>query len=91
MSRDGISVSLERSWASCCSFLILQQRRLWLFWCRAEGSGLKAAGAPKQAGLAGLFEPPHDIMFTGTFEEAKNAATEQSRWLVSPSSMTFGE
>ena len=33
-------------------------------------------------GLAGLFEPPHDILFQGTFDEAKEAAQGQSRWLV---------
>ena len=33
-------------------------------------------------GLAGLFEPPHDILFQGSFDEAKEAAQGQSRWLV---------
>lgn len=36
----------------------------------------------KQQGLAGLFEPPHDILFTGSFDEAKEAAQGQNRWLV---------
>ena len=52
----------------------------WL--CRAEGSRGRQDGRPNQPGLAGLFEPPHEIMFKGTFEEAKAAALDQSRWLV---------
>lgn len=51
--------------------------------CRAESSRGKAGVRSNQPGLAGLFEPPHDLMFKGTLEEAKAAALEQSRWLVS--------
>ncbi|CAL5224689.1 g7413 [Coccomyxa viridis] len=40
------------------------------------------ASAAGQQGLAGLFEPPHDILFTGSFEQAKEAAQGQERWLL---------
>ncbi|BDA49565.1 UBX domain-containing protein 7 [Coccomyxa sp. Obi] len=49
---------------------------------KAEGSRGRPDGRPNQPGLAGLFEPPHEIMFKGTFEEAKAAALDQSRWLL---------
>jgi hypothetical protein len=48
--------------------------------CRAEeaaGSGAVAGG-----GLASLYEPPRDILFTGSFEDAKHEAAGSGRWLV---------
>lgn len=53
-------------------------------WRRPEGyGGRESEQGPSQGqGLAGLFEPPHDILFQGTFDEAKEAAQVQTRWLV---------
>ena len=51
-----------------------------------DAEGEEGQGPARQQGLAGLFEPPHDILFPGSFEEAKEAAQGQSRWLVIPSS-----
>ena len=52
--------------------------------CRPRDYGERdpEASAAGQQGLAGLFEPPHDILFKGSFEEAKEAAQGQERWLV---------
>jgi hypothetical protein len=30
-----------------------------------------------------MFEPPREMLFHGSFEEAKQQAQEQGRWLVS--------
>ncbi len=53
-------------------------------YCRPRDYGERdpEASAAGQQGLAGLFEPPHDILFTGSFEQAKEAAQGQERWLV---------
>jgi hypothetical protein len=40
---------------------------------------LATGGGPS---LASMFAPPRDIMFNGTFEDAKAAALGQRRWLV---------
>ncbi len=55
-----------------------------LLCCRPREYGERdpEASAAGQQGLAGLFEPPHDILFKGSFEEAKEAAQGQERWLV---------
>ncbi|CAL5225007.1 g7785 [Coccomyxa viridis] len=52
--------------------------------CRPKEYGERdpEGSAAKQQGLARLFEPPHDILFTGSFEEAKEAAQSQNRWLL---------
>ncbi len=52
-----------------------------------DAEGEEGQGLAKQQGLAGLFEPPHDILFKDSFEEAKEAAQGQSRWLVKFSSL----
>lgn len=39
--------------------------------------------------LASMFEPPRDILFVGGFEEAKQFAASQERWLVSQYSYVF--
>jgi hypothetical protein len=49
--------------------------------CRAEGSRRGGQGG-KPEGLASLFEPPHDLIFNGNFEEAKQAALGQNKWLA---------
>ncbi|PSC74669.1 UBX domain-containing 2 isoform X1 [Micractinium conductrix] len=46
----------------------------------AGGSGAAAAGGA--GGLAAMFEPPRDMLFHGTFDEAKAHAQEQGRWLI---------
>ena len=38
--------------------------------------------------LASMFEPPRDILFMGSFEEAKEYAVSQERWLVSTAFMS---
>ncbi len=51
------------------------------------GRGTDEGTSSQPQGLAGLFEPPHDILFQGSFDEAKDAAQGQSRWLVCCSSI----
>ena len=48
--------------------------------CRRAEAG---AGPDSSAGLAAMFEPPREMLFHGSFEEAKQQAQEQGRWLVS--------
>ena len=58
--------------------------RALLLCCRAEGSGLSGSRrkiASKNS-LAGMFEPPRDLMFEGDFEHAKAEAEKRSVWLV---------
>jgi hypothetical protein len=38
-------------------------------------------GGP-DAGLAGLFAPPQKLLYLGSFEQAKSAATTLDRWLL---------
>ena len=33
-------------------------------------------------GLAGLFQAPADLLYQGTFDEARNEAQEKQQWLV---------
>ncbi|KAL9540332.1 hypothetical protein MBANPS3_009745 [Mucor bainieri] len=51
----------------------------------SSGSPSESLGSPASAKarrLADLFRPPFDIMFRGTFEEAREAAKEKNRWLM---------
>ncbi|KAK9824915.1 hypothetical protein WJX74_005836 [Apatococcus lobatus] len=50
---------------------------------QAEGH-VKMPGVPAapQQGLAGLFAPPHKLMFRGSFQEAVEAAERSSQWLL---------
>jgi hypothetical protein len=41
-----------------------------------------SAGNAAVPNLASLFEPPTDLLFRGDFEAAKQAAADQSRWLL---------
>ncbi len=47
--------------------------------CRAEGDGASSSGGQ---GLSALFEPPRDLIYPGTADDAKAAAESQGRWLV---------
>ncbi|CAO0799282.1 unnamed protein product [Mucor circinelloides] len=51
----------------------------------SSGSPSESLGSPASAKarrLADLFRPPFDMMFRGTFEEAREAAKEKNRWLM---------
>ncbi|KAK9817646.1 hypothetical protein WJX72_000123 [[Myrmecia] bisecta] len=48
---------------------------------RAEEQGLDGRPGGSQ-GLAGLFEPPRDIMFSGDFDQAKALAVDKGQWLL---------
>ena len=47
----------------------------------AGGRGRAARGGA-DAGLAGLFKPPTRLLYLGSFEQAKAAATQLDRWLL---------
>ena len=38
-------------------------------------------------GLAGLFQAPADLLYQGTFDEARNEAQEKQQWLVSSAAL----
>jgi thioredoxin-related protein len=42
----------------------------------------KGSSSSKQKTLAELFKPPTDIMFQGTFQEARVAGQMQNKWLL---------
>jgi hypothetical protein len=44
-------------------------------------TGRRAARGP-DAGLSGMFEPPVDVLYGGTVEQAREAATQLDRWLL---------
>ena len=41
-------------------------------------------------GLAGLFQAPADLLYQGTFDEARNEAQEKQQWLVGRASLSDG-
>ncbi|CAI5993108.1 unnamed protein product [Closterium sp. NIES-64] len=51
---------------------------------RARGEGQQGGegGAARQASLASLFEPPYDILFAGSFDQAKQRAGAEGKWLL---------
>ncbi|GJP31352.1 hypothetical protein CLOM_g11994 [Closterium sp. NIES-68] len=51
---------------------------------RARGEGQQGGegGAVRQASLASLFEPPYDILFAGSFDQAKQRAGAEGKWLL---------
>ncbi|KAK9864734.1 hypothetical protein WJX84_008079 [Apatococcus fuscideae] len=48
----------------------------------AQMSTLGGAPASSQQGLAGLFAPPHKLMFKGSFQEALESAETARQWLL---------
>ena len=49
---------------------------------RLRNDKKKKKPASASAGLATLFRPPFELMFSGSFQEAKLVAREQKRWLL---------
>jgi hypothetical protein len=50
--------------------------------CSAEAGGGGSGTAVRSATLATMYEPPKEMLFCGTFVEAKQAAQRDGRWLV---------
>lgn len=50
--------------------------------CSAEAGGGGSGTAVRSATLATMYEPPKEMLFCGTFDEAKQAAQRDGRWLV---------
>ena len=63
--------------------ILLQQGFSEADTCRGEN---EAGGSGQR--LASMFEPPRELLFVGSFDEAKQQALEQQRWLVRTGSTT---
>ncbi|KAI3424405.1 hypothetical protein D9Q98_009957 [Chlorella vulgaris] len=48
----------------------------------AEAGGGGSGTAVRSATLATMYEPPKEMLFCGTFDEAKQAAQRDGRWLI---------
>lgn len=89
---SGVTVrtkNLQMHWTALCNLLkakIGSKPYLSFTWCREEGVRRRTKNNKQndaKPGLGAMFEPPRDLLFLGTFEEARIEASTRSMWLVS--------